>query len=142
MEQKVINILKKLVIKASNRNETPVAAVIVCENKIISKAFNQRNKSNSTLAHAEILAIQKANKKLKSWRLNECSIYITIKPCAMCEAVIKEARFKSVYYLLERVPEKKQYNKTVFQKLDNSAYDNDIQNYISIIEDFWKKRRK
>lgn len=142
MEKKVIAILNKLVKKASKRNESPVAAVLICENKIISKAFNQRNKLNSTLAHAEILTIQIANKKLKTWRLNKCSLYVTIKPCVMCEAVIKEARLKSVYYLLERAPEKKQYNKTIFKKLDDTDYDMDKINYTSIIEKFWKKRRK
>lgn len=92
METKIIEILLKLVNKAYKKEETPVAAVILYNNKIIAKSYNKRNKTNKTIDHAEILAIQKANKKLKSWRLNKCSMYVTIKPCDMCMDVIREAR--------------------------------------------------
>lgn len=142
MEKKILNILNKLVLKAYKKNEIPVAAILTCENKIIAKAYNKRNKTNYTTAHAEIIAIKKANKKLKSWRLNKCSLYVTIKPCEMCEKVIKEARIKSVYYLLDRIPEKKQYNKTIFKKLNDISFEDDRKKYVSIINKFWKIRRK
>ena len=67
-------------------------------NKIISKAYNMREKTQNVLKHAEIIAIEKACKKLKSWRLEECEIYITLEPCLMCSGAIKQARFKKMVY--------------------------------------------
>ena len=74
--------------KAYKRDEVPVGAVIVKDGKVISKAYNLREKTNLATGHAEILAIQKANKKLKSWRLDSCSLYVTIEPCQMCSGAI------------------------------------------------------
>lgn len=142
MEKKILKILNRLALKAAKNKEMPIAAVLVCENKIIAKAYNRRNKSNYTTSHAEIIAIHKANKKLKSWRLNNCSLYVTIKPCEMCDKVIKEARLKEVYYLLDRPSEKKQHNKTDFYKLNDKCFEDDIKKYTLIIDDFWKIRRK
>lgn len=142
MEKTIIKTLNKLAFKAAKNKEIPIAAVLVCENKIIAKAYNRRNKSNYTTSHAEIIAIHKANKKLKSWRLNNCSLYVTIKPCEMCEKVIKESRLKAVYYLLDRPLEKKQYNKTSFYKLNDESFEEDRKKYTLIINNFWKKRRK
>lgn len=84
--------------KASSANEVPVGCVIVCDNKIIAKAYNKREKTNRTIAHAEILAIEKANKKIGSWRLENCDIYITLEPCSMCVGAIIQARLRHVYY--------------------------------------------
>lgn len=118
MEEKYINELINLSKKSLKKSEVPIAALIIDENgKIISKAYNTRNIKQQTINHAEILAITKANKKLKSWRLNNCTLYVTIEPCDMCKSVIKESRIQNVYYLLPRLPEKNQYNKTIFNKL-------------------------
>jgi len=84
--------------KAFKKNEVPIGAVIVRNNKIIAKAHNLREKTNLATSHAEILAIQKANKKLKSWRLDSCTLYVTIEPCPMCAGAIIQARIKSVVY--------------------------------------------
>lgn len=84
--------------KAYKKNEVPVGAVIVCNNKIISRAHNKRVRNNQTISHAELLAITKANKKLKSWRLEDCEIYVTLEPCAMCAGAIMQARIKKVYF--------------------------------------------
>ena len=122
-------------------NEVPIAALIIDENgKIISKAYNTRNIKQQTINHAEILAITKANKKLKSWRLNKCTLYVTIEPCDMCKSVIKESRIQNVYYLLPRLPEKNQYNKTIFNKLKDMSEKED--KYQEIINKFWKNKRK
>ncbi len=68
--------------------------------KIIAKAYNIRRNTNDILGHAEIICIRKAIKKQKDWRLNECELYVTMKPCKMCEEIIKESRIKKVNYLL------------------------------------------
>ena len=141
MEEKYINELINLSKKALKKSEVPIAALIIDENgKIISKAYNTRNIKQQTINHAEILAITKANKKLKSWRLNKCTLYITIEPCDMCKSVIKESRIQNVYYLLPRLPEKNQYNKTIFNKLKDMSEKED--KYQEIINKFWKNKRK
>ena len=141
MEEKYINELINLSKKALKKSEVPIAALIIDENgKIISKAYNTRNIKQQTINHAEILAITKANKKLKSWRLNKCTLYVTIEPCDMCKSVIKESRIQNVYYLLPRLPEKNQYNKTIFNKLKDVSEKED--KYQEIINKFWKNKRK
>ena len=127
--------------KSFKKSEVPIAALIIDENgKIISKAYNTRNIKQQTINHAEILAITKANKKLKSWRLNNCTLYVTIEPCDMCKSVIKESRIQNVYYLLPRLPEKNQYNKTIFNKLKDMSEKEG--KYQEIINKFWKNKRK
>ena len=141
MEEKYINELINLSKKSLKKSEVPIAALIIDENgKIISKAYNTRNIKQQTINHAEILAITKANKKLKSWRLNNCMLYVTIEPCDMCKSVIKESRIQIVYYLLPRLPEKNQYNKTIFNKLKDMSEKED--KYQEIINKFWKNKRK
>lgn len=80
------------------RGEVPIGAVITRKNKIIAKAYNKREKSQIATHHAEIIAIEKACKKLKSWRLDDCDIYITLEPCPMCAGAIMNARLRSVHY--------------------------------------------
>lgn len=141
MEEKYINELINLSKKSLKKSEVPIAALIIDENgKIISKAYNTRNIKQQTINHAEILAITKANKKLKSWRLNNCMLYVTIEPCDMCKSVIKESRIQNVYYLLPRLPEKNQYNKTIFNKLKDMSEKEG--KYQEIINKFWKNKRK
>lgn len=141
MEEKYINELINLSKKSLKKSEVPIAALIIDKNgKIISKAYNTRNIKQQTINHAEILAITKANKKLKSWRLNNCTLYVTIEPCDMCKSVIKESRIQNVYYLLPRLPEKNQYNKTIFNKLKDMSEKED--KYQEIINKFWKNKRK
>ena len=82
--------------KAEAVGDVPIGCVIVFEDKIIARAYNQRNKKKTTLAHAELLAIQKASKKLGDWRLEECTMYITLEPCQMCSGAIVQARIPKV----------------------------------------------
>lgn len=84
--------------KAVLEDEVPVGAVIVCDDKIIARAHNKRDGLNMTYAHAEMLAIIKANKKLGSWRMPECDIYVTLEPCIMCMGAIIQSRIKNIYY--------------------------------------------
>ena len=84
--------------KAVSEDEVPVGAVIVCDDKVIARAHNRRDGLNMTYAHAEMLAINKANKKLGSWRMPECDIYITLEPCVMCMGTIIQSRIRNIYY--------------------------------------------
>lgn len=84
--------------KAAKIDEVPIGAVIVNDGKIIARAHNQMEKTQIATAHAEILAINKACKKLKSWRLDNAEMYITVEPCAMCAGAIVNARIKKVYF--------------------------------------------
>ena len=83
--------------KAYRKLEVPVGAVIVKDGKIISRAHNQKETKTDTTKHAEILAIQKASKKLESWRLIDCEMYVTLEPCSMCAGAIINSRIKKVY---------------------------------------------
>jgi len=87
----------KLAHTAFNKGEVPIGAVIVRNNKIIAKGYNTREKTQQALNHAEIIAIQKACKKLKSWRLNDCEMYVTLEPCAMCAGAILNSRINCVH---------------------------------------------
>ena len=91
-----LNLAMKQAEKAYKKGEVPIGAVIVKNNKIISSAFNLREKKQNALYHAEILAINKACKKLNSWRLNDCELYVTLEPCSMCAGAILNARLKKV----------------------------------------------
>lgn len=83
--------------KAYNKLEIPVGAVIVKDGKIIARAHNQKETKFDTTKHAEILAIQKASKKLGAWRLKDCEMYVTLEPCSMCAGAIINSRIKKVY---------------------------------------------
>ena len=84
--------------KSANFDEVPVGAVIVKDGKIIARGHNLRERSNDPTAHAEIMAIRKACKKLKSWRLEGCTIYVTIEPCSMCAGTILWTRMQRIVY--------------------------------------------
>lgn len=84
--------------KALAQDEVPIGAVIVKDGKVIARAYNQMEKTQLATAHAEILAINKACKKLKSWRLDGLDIYVTLEPCPMCAGAIVNARLKNVYF--------------------------------------------
>jgi len=84
--------------KAFDREEVPVGCVIVKDNEIIARGFNHREKSNTVFSHAEILAMDKACKKLDSWRLDECVVYVTLEPCVMCAGAMIQARVKRLVY--------------------------------------------
>ena len=83
--------------KAYNKLEVPVGAVIVKDGKIIARAHNLKESKKDTTKHAEILAIQKASKKLNSWRLTDCEMYVTLEPCTMCAGAIIQARVGKLY---------------------------------------------
>ena len=138
MNDKYYNILMKLAKKATKHQDVPVSALIVKNNKIIAKAFNTKEKTNNVCNHAEVLVISKASRKLKDWRLNDCDLYVTLKPCSICEKIIKQSRIQNVYYLLSKPNNKKEYNKTKFVETNNSMQKEEYSQYLS---DFFKLRR-
>lgn len=80
--------------KAYQLGEVPIGCVIVYQDKIIGRGYNKRNNNKTTLAHAELIAIKKASKVMGDWRLEDCTIYITLEPCQMCSGAIVQARIK------------------------------------------------
>ncbi|WP_423188567.1 tRNA adenosine(34) deaminase TadA [Alkalibacterium sp. f15] len=84
--------------KAENIGEVPIGAVIVKDGEVIGRGYNQRESSQNATTHAEMLAIQEANKNLGNWRLEDCHLFVTLEPCVMCSGAIVLARLKSVYY--------------------------------------------
>ena len=93
-----MNIAYKEALKAFNKNEIPVGAVIVRNNEIVSKGHNLRDSKQVITKHAEIIAIEKANIKLNNWRLLDCVLYTTLEPCPMCKEVIKATKISKVVY--------------------------------------------
>ena len=83
--------------KAYKKEEIPVGAIVVKDGKIIARAHNLKESKNSSISHAEILAIEKANKKIGAWRLENCEMYITLEPCMMCMGAIINSRIKKIY---------------------------------------------
>ncbi|MCM1545820.1 MAG: nucleoside deaminase [Clostridiales bacterium] len=84
--------------KALKEGEVPIGAVVVLDGKVIARGHNRRTKRQIATAHAEIEAIEKACKKLKSWRIPECELYVTLEPCPMCMGAVLNSRIKKVYF--------------------------------------------
>lgn len=126
MKEKYMDLALKQAKKAQKHNEVPVGAIIVKNNKIISQAYNKKEKSKNVIKHAEIIAITKACKKLKNWRLDDCEIYITMEPCMMCCGAIEQARIKKIVYGV---------------KNEKFGYTNQLKN-IEIISDIKEKECK
>lgn len=101
MEDKAITFMKealKLAKKAKEADEVPIGAVIVYNDEIIGRGYNQRNSQKNPLAHAEIQAIEEAAKYIGDWRLEGCSIYVTLEPCPMCAGAIVQARIDKIIF--------------------------------------------
>jgi tRNA(adenine34) deaminase len=98
MEEKFMKEALKQAKKAASIGETPIGAVIVHDGKIIARGYNKRETKKNALLHAEIIAIDKACKKLGGWRLPNCDIYVTLEPCPMCAGAIVSARIDNLYF--------------------------------------------
>ena len=95
-DEKYMREALRLAKKAYTYGDVPIGCVIVYEGRIIARGYNRRNKDKTTLAHAEILAIKKASKVIGDWRLEECTMYVTLEPCQMCAGAIIQARIPKV----------------------------------------------
>lgn len=134
--------------KALKADEVPIGAVIVIDGKIIARGHNQREKSQNAIKHAEIIAIEKACKKLKSWRLENATIYVTLEPCPMCAGAIANARINNlVYGAKEKTSCDNLCEKILFSKRLNHSttivFDTTHEEEISkMLSDFFKQKRK
>jgi len=100
-QEQEINFMRKaleLAAVAGSKGEVPVGALVICDNQVIAEAYNERESLPSALAHAELLALERATKKLGRWRLTGCTLYVTLEPCVMCAGAIVQSRVDRVVY--------------------------------------------
>ncbi len=83
---------------AETEGEVPIGAIVVCSGEVIGRGYNRKNSGKSALKHAEIVAIEDASKVIGDWRLDECSLYVTLEPCLMCAGAIIHARVRNVFF--------------------------------------------
>lgn len=127
--------------KSLETNDVPVGAIIVYNDKIIARAHNCREKNNIITGHAELRVLEKANKKLDTWRLDDCTLYITLEPCLMCYGAIVQSRIKKIYYLASNELYgfhnfiNSNSNKSKFILCKNNAA-------IELLQNFFKNKRK
>jgi tRNA(adenine34) deaminase len=119
LEEKINNLILKCMDRSIKNDDVPVGAVVVLNDKIISYGWNDRNKKNNILGHAEINAILKAQKRLKTWHLDDCELYVNLVPCSMCKSIIYNSHIKRVYYYVVKDVTKKEFDRTEFIKIDN-----------------------
>ena len=133
--------------KALLRDEVPIGAIVVDKDgTILSRAYNLVQKKKSPLAHAEILAIEKAAKKIGDWRLAECTIYVTLEPCSMCMSVIDLSRISKLVFASKsskygyKINEALIFNKnqSKLKIIENILADDSIK----LLQSFFKKKRK
>ena len=137
----------KLSEKAFSNDEVPVGAVVVCFDRIIGKGYNQCETLNDATAHAEILAITAASNTLDDWRLNECTIYVTKEPCAMCAGAIINSRLKRLVF--GAYDDKKGACGSLYQICGDKRLDSDTivqggvmeDQCVSIIKEFFSLKR-
>ena len=145
-----MNPMKKVIALAYCANsigEVPIGAVITRNGKILASAHNTREKDQIATHHAEIIAIEKACKKLKSWRLDDCEIYVNLEPCPMCAGAILNARIRHLYFA---VKDEKSGAISKFNMLENTLNHTTIATQLTeyedenkkLIKDFFKSKRK
>lgn len=137
----------KEALKAYKIGEVPVGCVLVDENnKVVSRAYNKKEKLNDVCGHAEILCIKKASKKIGDWRLNNLTLYVTLEPCLMCSSAIIQSRIKRVVFgayepntgaALSRIHAFKLENSSCL--VDGGVLENDCK---ILIQNFFKEKRK
>ncbi len=148
MQEKFMKQALKEAQKAYDKLEIPVGAVIVKDGKIIARAHNIKELKNDTTKHAEIIAIQKASKKLGAWRLNDCEMYVTLEPCPMCAGAIIQARIKKLY--IGTMDEKTGACGSVLNLLEDYKFNHQVEvetgllnnECEKILKDFFKDLRK
>ena len=123
--------------KAYKKGDVPVGTIIVKNNKILSKAYNKVEKIKDSTKHAEIIAISKASKKKKNWRLDDCVLYTTMEPCNMCCGAIEKSRIQKIVYGIKN--EKHGGTKNLKNvEIKGSVCEEEIKN---IVQNFFKKIR-
>lgn len=126
--------------KAYKLEEVPIGCVIVHEGKIIARGYNKRNTKKNTLAHAEIIAINRASKMVGDWRLEECTMYITLEPCQMCAGAIVQSRMKKV--VIGSMNPKAGCAGSVLNMLQMEQFNHQVELEIGILEEECSKLLK
>lgn len=147
IHQKFMECAIELAMEAEKQGEVPIGAVVVLNNEIIGKGYNQVISLNDPSAHAEIIAIRQAAKKLGNYRLNDANIYTTLEPCCMCAGALVHARIKNLYFATS--DPKAGACGSQFQLVDNATLNHRVNVDIGIFQEksatllknFFKKRR-
>lgn len=142
MIEKYMTLALKEAKKAYTKGDVPVGAIIVKNDKVISKAYNKKEKNNNAIMHAEIIAISKACRKLKTWHLEDCTLYTTLEPCLMCTGAIIQSRINTIYYSASNenfgeIEQLKKYNKNVIIK--KGLLEKESK---KLLQNFFKDKRK
>lgn len=145
-KEEFMNLAIKEAIVASKEDEVPIGAVIVKDGKVIAKAHNKKVKKQDATAHSEIECIKKASKKLETWHLDNCDIYITLEPCIMCAGAIVNARIKNVYYAAKDPKGGAMGSNmdiTLVRKLNHYPHYEfkEDKDYIKLLKEFFKNKR-
>lgn len=119
--------------KAYAIGEVPIGCVIVYEGKIIGRGYNRRTIDKNTIAHAEMLAIKKASKKMDDWRLEECTMYVTLEPCQMCSGAIVQSRMKKV--VIGRMNPKAGCAGSILNLLQMEQFNHQVELEIGVLEE-------
>lgn len=118
--------------KAFDKNEVPVGCLIVEDNKVISSSYNLKEKLQTPLGHAEVMTVHKAAKKKKSWRLENCTLYVTLEPCPMCAGIILQSRIKKIVYAAKD-PKAGAVN-SLFQLLNDTRLNHQVEIVSDVLE--------
>jgi tRNA(adenine34) deaminase len=132
---------------ATSKQEVPVGAILVNNQQIVATAYNLREKLNSPLAHAELIALQRGSQKLNSWRLIDCTLYVTLEPCVMCAGALVQARIQRLVY--GAADPKGGGVKSLYEITQDSRLNHRLQvtsgvlaeECANLLKDFFKKRR-
>jgi len=136
MNEKYMEEALKLAKRAYDEDEIPVGAVVVCNDKIIGCGYNQKEKLNNPLKHAELIAIEEACNYIGDWRLNDCELYVTLEPCQMCMGAIVETRIKKVVYGVSKSDQMFNIQKDII--VESGILQDDC---LEIIQKFFKNKR-
>lgn len=126
-DDKYMELALKEAMKAYKKNEIPVGAVVVLNNQVIGKGYNLKDSTGVVTNHAEIIAIQKSNKKIKDWRLNDAIMYVTLEPCPMCASAIQQSRISKVVYGASS-------NNTYSSEISADILNNRLSNHQVVVE--------
>lgn len=148
MEEKFMREALKEAKKAYDKLEVPVGCVIVKDGKIIARGHNLKETKQDTTKHAEMIAIQKASKKLNSWRLLDCEMYVTLEPCSMCAGAIIQSRIKKIY--IGTLDEKTGAVGSILNLLEDYTFNHKVEvetgilktDCENILKEFFKELRK
>ena len=123
----------KLAQKAYVQGDVPIGCVIVKDDKVIARGYNKRNLKKTTLAHAELLAIEQASKKLGDWRLEDCTMYVTLEPCQMCAGAIVQARIPEV--MIGCMNPKAGCAGSIYNLLQEPAFNHQVSLFKGVLEE-------